>query len=52
MGDKIDCKNYRGIPLMPHVAKMRGILERRTREIFKNKMDEWEAQFLVGKMKD
>jgi hypothetical protein len=36
-GDKTDCKNYRGIALMPHAAKVyERILEKRLREIVKD----------------
>ena len=49
-GDKTNCKNYRGIALMPHIAKVyERILERRLREKVESKLDEWQHGFRPGR---
>ena len=45
-GDKTDCRNYRGIALMLHIAKVyERILERRLREIVENRLEELQYGF-------
>ena len=49
-GDKTNCKNYRGIALMPHIAKVyERVLECRLREKVESKLDEWQHGFLPGR---
>ena len=49
-GSRKECGNYRGIALMPHIAKLyERILEKRLREKVENKLGEWQYGFRSGR---
>ena len=49
-GDKLDCKNYRGIALLPQIGKIyERILEQRLRICVEKELGEWQYGFRPGR---